>query len=226
MKGVYVSLTEGEPGSFAVRLDAQGKEIGREPLPAGGRGGGGGGRAGAAAAPGGGRGGGGGAAPAAPGAAPAGAAPAAPTAPPAAGGAPPAAPGGPQAAAPAAAPGGGRAGAPAAGPGGGRGGGAPAPGLPAGVSLPGLARPTGAFRSGQANSVDITLAKASVTLRLNGGSLGGGGGAAEDSAGKYGPIALYVGGTGEARFKDVAYADLTPGRSRRKRSRRTSVCAG
>ena len=26
--------------------------------------------------------------------------------------------------------------------------------------------------------------------------------------GKYGPIALYVGGTGEARFKDVAYADL------------------
>jgi hypothetical protein len=76
------------------------------------------------------------------------------------------------------------------------------------VSLPGLARPTGAFRSGQANSVDVTLAKASVTLRLNGGSLGGGGGAAEDSAGKYGPIALYVGGTGEARFKDVAYADL------------------
>ena len=56
--------------------------------------------------------------------------------------------------------------------------------------------------------MDITLAKASVTLRLNGGSLGGGGGAAEDSAGKYGPIALYVGGTGEARFKDVAYADL------------------
>ena len=26
--------------------------------------------------------------------------------------------------------------------------------------------------------------------------------------GKYGPIALYVGGTGEVRFKDVAYADL------------------
>ena len=122
----------------------------------------------------------------------------------------PAAPGGAPAA-PGAAPAG-AAGAPQAargGGGGGRGGGggAPAPALPPGVSLPGLARPTGAFRPDQ-NSADITMAASSVTLRLNGGSLGGGGGATEETHGKYGPIALYVGGTAAARFKDVAYADL------------------
>ncbi len=143
MKGILVSLSEAEPGSFAVTLNAQGQETGRQALAAGGRGGGGGGAA--------------------------------------AGGRGAAAPGG--------------------------GGGAPAPGLPPGVSLPGLARPTGAFRPGP-NAADITLAASSVTLRLNGGSLGGGGGTAELSAGKYGPIALYVGGTAPASFKDVAYADL------------------
>ena len=154
MKGVYVSLTEAEPGSFAIKLDAQGKEIGREAL----------GRAGGAAPAA--RAGGGGAAAA--GVAPAGAAPAA------------------------------RRG----------GGGGAAPGLPPGVNLPNLAaRPVGGFRPGT-NSADINLAKTSVTLRLNGGALGAAAGAAEDAAGKYGPIALYVGGTAEARFKDVAYADL------------------
>jgi hypothetical protein len=45
-------------------------------------------------------------------------------------------------------------------------------------------------------------------VRFNGGSLGAAGGVVEDAAGKYGPVALYVGGTGAARFKDVAYADL------------------
>jgi hypothetical protein len=182
MKGIYVSLTQGEPGSFAVTLDAQGKETGRTALAAGGRGGGGGAApaAGGRGAGGGreGAGGPGGGAPpaAAPGGAGAGAAGA-----PAAGGAPPAARRG--------------------------GGGGAAPALPAGVSLPGLARPTGAFVPGT-NAADITLAGTAVTLRLNGGSLGGGGGAAELTAGKYGPIALYVGGTAPASFKDVAYADL------------------
>lgn len=52
------------------------------------------------------------------------------------------------------------------------------------------------------------MAANNVTLRLNGGSLGAGGGATEEAHGKYGPIALYVGGTAAARFKDVAYADL------------------
>jgi hypothetical protein len=182
MKGVYVSLTTGDLASYALKLDPQGKEIERTQLPSAGRGGGG--RGGAAAA---GRGAG------APGTPPAGAA----TGPGTGGGAP----AGSAAAAPQ-----GQAPGPGAGPGGGRGRGGPP--LPAGVSLPGLARPTGEFFPGKTNSVDITLAKATVTVRFNGGSLGAAGGLAEETAGKYGPIALYVGGTGDARFKDVAYADL------------------
>jgi hypothetical protein len=160
MKGIYVSLTGGDLLSYAMTLDAQGKELARTALPSAGRGGGGGGRAGAAPA----------AVPAPTGATP-----------PAAGAAPAA----------------------------GRGrGGTPPPPLPAGVSLPGLARPTGEFFPDRSNSVDVTLANTTVTVRFNGGSLGAAGGQADESAGKYGPIALYVGGTGAAHFKDVAYADL------------------
>ena len=33
-------------------------------------------------------------------------------------------------------------------------------------------------------------------------------GVAEDDAGRYGPVALYVGGTAEVRFKDIAFKDL------------------
>jgi hypothetical protein len=168
MKGVFVSLTEGDVGPFAITLDAQGRQLSTEALPAGGRGGGGGGRAG-----GGGRGTTAGTAPA--GTAPAGTAPAG-TAPTATGGA------------------------------GGRGN--PPPALPPGVSLPGLVRPTGVYKPGETNSVDITLSRSAITLRLNGGSLGGGSRNANESLGKYGPVALYVGGTAPARFKDVAYADL------------------
>src|SRR5262245_12507577 len=47
MKGVYVSLTEGDLLSYAVTLDAQGKETGRTQLASAGRGGGGRGAAGA-----------------------------------------------------------------------------------------------------------------------------------------------------------------------------------
>jgi hypothetical protein len=155
MKGVFVSLTEGDTVSYAVTLDAQGRETSRESLAS----------LATAARQGG------------PGAAGAGG------------------PGGGRGAAP---------GAPAAG--GGRG---PAPQLPAGVNLPGLmARPTGTYRSGQDNVVDITLAGANVTLRMNGGSLGGGGTAVQSSVGNYGPIALYVGGAAPATFKTLAYADL------------------
>ncbi len=37
-------------------------------------------------------------------------------------------------------------------------------------------------------------------------SMGGGGSIAE--AGDYGSVALYIGGTGEVRYKDVAWKDL------------------
>ena len=79
LRGVYVSLSDGDIHSYVVTLDAQGKETGREPIVAAARGGGGGGRAGRA-------GGGAGAAAAAPGGAAAGGA--------AAGGAPAGAGGG------------------------------------------------------------------------------------------------------------------------------------
>ena len=43
MRGVYISLTEGELGSYSVTLDAQGREVAKERLaPPAGRGGGGG----------------------------------------------------------------------------------------------------------------------------------------------------------------------------------------
>ena len=146
MKGIYVSLTAGDLLSYAVTLDAQGKELARTALQPAGRGGGGGGGGGRAGPP-----------PAAGAAAGAGAA---------------------------------AAGAGGAAPGAGRGrGGAAAPPLPAGVSLPGLARPTGEFFPEKSNSVDITLANTTVTVRFNGGSLGAAGGSAEEAAGKYGPIA-------------------------------------
>jgi hypothetical protein len=132
MKGVFVSLTEGDLATYAVTLDPQGKELQR---------------ASAVPAP---RGGGAGA---------------------------------------------GRAAQPVL---------APVP-----ASLPTLAsRPTGTYKPGEWNAVDITLAQSSVTTRINGGTLGAAAGNVEPEMGNYGPIALYVGGTAPARFEDLAYADL------------------
>lgn len=45
-----------------------------------------------------------------------------------------------------------------------------------------------------------------LRVSLNGG--GGGSGAAEETFGSFGPIALYVGGAGEVRYKDLAVKDL------------------
>ncbi len=45
---------------------------------------------------------------------------------------------------------------------------------------------------------------------LNNVASGVPGGVAEDEHGRYGPVALYAGGTGEVRFKDLSYKDLQP----------------
>jgi len=139
MKGVFVSLSEGEIASYAITLDAQGHETKREKLrPAGGQ----------------------------------------------------------MRIAPAVDPNGaGRAGR----------GGAGRAGLPAGVILP-VTRPDASLKAGDWNTVEIFLDANIVRSFLNqGGETAGG--VVDDAAGKYGPIALYAGGTGDVQFKDVSWRD-------------------
>src|SRR5260370_15414113 len=56
------------------------------------------------------------------------------------------------------------------------------------------------------NDIDIVLDANILRPIVNGRPTGGG--AADEDAGKFGPVALYVGGTGEVRFRDVGYKDL------------------
>jgi hypothetical protein len=148
MKGVYMSLTEGDVAAYRVTLDAQGQELSRERL----RPGGGQVRA-----------------------------------------APPVIEG-------------------AAGRGSGRGGAGRGAGgrgnLPPGVTLP-IVQPQGGYRPGEWNQIEILLDANIIRPFLNDGGSGNMGGVAEEEFGRYGPIALYAGGPGEVRFKDVAYKDLS-----------------
>jgi hypothetical protein len=161
MSGVYVSLTEGDTVSYAVTMDAKGKELTRERLAApAGRGGGGGGNA-SRGAPG---------APAA--TPPAGTPP---------GAAATAAAGGQTAATPA----GGRA--------------TPPPGTQVGSS----GRRPPVLKPGEWN--DVYIQATAATLRP---TFGGVSTIDEKNATGYGPVALYVGGTGEVRYKDFAWKDL------------------
>jgi hypothetical protein len=164
MSGVYVSLTEGETGSYSVTLDAAGKETAREQLTGPNRGGGGGGnaaRGGAAAARGEG---------AARGAA---AAPA------------------PAAATP------------------------PAP--PRGTQQGSAGRRPPTLKAGDWNEAYITIGQEGPASGSPSGTngpvevlttYGSTSGVDEKNATAYGPIALYVGGTGEVRYKDLAWKDL------------------
>jgi Domain of Unknown Function (DUF1080)/FG-GAP-like repeat len=155
MKGIFVSLAEGDLASYRVTLDAQGTETLRERLrPAGG------GQVRVAPPP---------------------------PPPPAAG----AAPGGPGA---------GRGGA------GGRGGGPQPLQMPGGIEPP-IARPGTGLKSGDWNDVELVLDANILRAFLN--DAGGiSGGVADEDYGRFGAIALYAGGSGEVRFKDVAYKDL------------------
>lgn len=173
MKGIFVSLDGTAPASFAVTLDANGKELTREPI------GGGGGMARFAT------------------------------------GTSPSAPRG-AAAGPAAAPGGGRAGgADPAAAGRGRGPAGPA-GAPPAAAAAGrgpttytsiIARPSNAIRPNDWNDLDV-IADATLLRPHVNSSNASGGSAITDEMGSFGPIALYVGGTGEVRFRDVSYKDL------------------
>jgi 3-keto-disaccharide hydrolase len=137
MKGIYVALAGEDQASYAVSLDASGKELSRERLrPAGGQ---------VRFAP-------------------------------------------PATATPA-----GRGG------GGGRGRGA----MPA--NLP-ITPPTGGLKADDWNLVELLLDASILRAFLN--EVGIPGGAAEDPQGRFGPVGLYVGGTGEVRYKELATSDL------------------
>jgi hypothetical protein len=84
--------------------------------------------------------------------------------------------------------------------------------LPAGIDLPELKRPVNEYHAGGWNAVDLVMSGNSLRPALNGGALDVGrnpfSGAVTEEMGRYGPIALHVGGTHEVRLKNVAYKDL------------------
>ena len=90
----------------------------------------------------------------------------------------------------------------------GRGGGPGQPQMPGGIPSP-IERPGTGLRSGEWNTIELVLDANILRTFLN--EAGGiGDTVAEAEYGRYGPFALYVGGTGEVRFKDVSYKDLQP----------------
>ena len=91
--------------------------------------------------------------------------------------------------------------APARGGGGGRGRGA------APTVKPPLQPPDASIKSNDWNEVEVLVDANIIRPFLNNGGERAGG-VADDEFGRFGPIALYVGGTGEVRFADLAYKDL------------------
>ncbi len=69
-------------------------------------------------------------------------------------------------------------------------------------------QPPSGYRANDWNQIELILDANIIRPFLNEGGSGGAGGVAEESFGSFGPIALYVGGSGEVRFKDVSYKDL------------------
>ena len=94
----------------------------------------------------------------------------------------------------------------------GRGAGAQAPGgrgrgvLPSGATLANVTEPT-ALKPNDWNDLDVVIDANIMRPWVN--TDGSGGGAADDELGKFGPIAIYVGGSGEVHFRDVSYRDLS-----------------
>jgi hypothetical protein len=154
IQGIYVALPDGTnpAAAFALKLDAQGREVSREPLR----------RAGGTVR----------------------------FIPP-----PPEGRGAPTAAGA----GGGRAGA-------GRGGAGRGPNMPPNSPY---TRPDYSYRPNEWNPLEIILDGNFLRAWVNDGPEGGmANGQAEEDIAKYGPVALYVGGTGEVRFKQVELKDL------------------
>ncbi|MGE0404748.1 MAG: DUF1080 domain-containing protein, partial [Candidatus Korobacteraceae bacterium] len=90
---------------------------------------------------------------------------------------------------------------------GGRGGGGGLVPMPGGIESP-IKRSDG-FRAGEWNSIEVALDMNIVRVFVNNGQ-GVAGGVADPEVGKFGPIGLYIGGTEEVRFRDIAWKDLQP----------------
>ncbi len=148
MKGIYVSLTDGDLASYRVTLDAEGRELSREALRPG---------------------------------------------------------GGQMRIAPPPNPNAGRGGRGGRGAGGGR--------MPTPPGLP-LKAPVSVYHANDWNHIEIILDANIVRSFFNDGNSSssptthGLGGVADEAFGRFGPVALYAGGAGEVRFKDVSYKDL------------------
>ncbi len=86
------------------------------------------------------------------------------------------------------------------------------PQMPGGIPSP-IPRPATGVRAGDWNTVEFVLDANILRTFLN--DAGGiGDSVAEPEYGSFGPFALFVGGTGEVRFKDVSTKDLQPRVSR------------
>jgi Domain of Unknown Function (DUF1080) len=149
-KGIFVSLSEQDLGSYRIALDSRGKEISRERLRSPGAG-------------------------------------QLRVAPPVAEGTPAAAP----AAGRGATPGGGPAGPPP---------------MPGGIPSP-IPRPDTTLRMGEWNTIEVVLDANIVRAFLN-NAAGIRDGVADPEYGAFGPFALYAGGSGEVRFRNIAFKDL------------------
>jgi hypothetical protein len=88
----------------------------------------------------------------------------------------------------------------------GRGAGGGRIGMPGGLPSPFPAPPSTELRPDDWNTVEALVDANIVRSWVNGA--GSGAAAADEELGKFGPVALYVGGTGEVRFKDIAVKDL------------------
>src|SRR5688500_393049 len=78
--------------------------------------------------------------------------------------------------------------------------------LPSGATLPNLTEPS-ALKPNDWNDVHVVIDANIMRPWVN--TSGNGGGAADEDLGKFGPIAIYAGGSGEVRFRDVSYRDLS-----------------
>ena len=80
--------------------------------------------------------------------------------------------------------------------------------MPGGMEPP-IARPANGLQPGDWNDVELVLDANILRAFLNdAGGLAGG--VSDDDFGRFGRIALYAGGSGEVRFKDVSFKDLQP----------------